>query len=124
MNVDDLTIGQAKQLSNIFGQNSNAGLQRMMGEKVIVRTYSAGCWFGELSEKSGEEVILKDARRMWLWWAKQSISLSAVAKYGVIEEKSKIVEAVNSVWLKAIEIIPCSTDSVKSLEGAENVEAE
>lgn len=80
----------------------------MLGQKVIVRTYSAGNWFGVLEQKSGKEVILKDARRMWRWWAKKSISLSACALYGVIHEKSKIVAPLESAWLEAIEIIPCT----------------
>ena len=58
-------------------------LNSMIGKIVIVRTYSAGCWFGELSEKDGNEVILKNARRMWYWHAANSISLSACALFGI-----------------------------------------
>ena len=65
MNLDELTLGQIKQLQNIFNspvatiRSSNDGLNGMIGAKVIVRTYSAGVWFGELAQKSGNEVILK-----------------------------------------------------------------
>jgi len=96
----------------------------LIGKKVIVRTYSAGVWFGVLEQKERNEVILKNARRMYRWWAKQGISLSACALYGVKQEKSKIVEPVNHVWLEAIEIIPCSKESIESLEGAPHVVAE
>lgn len=71
MNIEDLTIGQAKQLAAIFGQpesSAQTGLSAMIGKKCIVRTYSAGVWFGEISKKSGNEVIVKNARRMWQWW--------------------------------------------------------
>ena len=129
MNVNDLTIGEAKELANLFGSNkqqsgSSSGLCSMLNKKVIIRTYSAGVWFGLLSQKDGEEVILEDARRMYRWWASESISLSAVAIYGVKHDKSKIVEAVPGIWLKAIEILPCSNVAIKSLEEAENVKAE
>jgi len=126
MILDDLTIGQAKELANLFGskEQSNNTLNSMLNKKVIIRTYSAGVWFGLLSEKAGNEVILKDARRMYRWWAKESISLSAVAIHGLIHEKSKIVESVESVWLEAIEIIPCTDVSIKSIEDAENVKAQ
>ena len=77
-----------------------------------------------LDVKAGDEVILKTARRMWYWRAKKSISLSACAIYGVDHDKSKVVEAVPSVWLEAIEIIPCSDAAIESLEGAPNVKAE
>jgi hypothetical protein len=132
MNIDDLTIGQAKELVKLFSTNTfqgeqspiTSGVDGMIGEKVIVRTYSAGVWFGLLKEKSKNEVILSDARRMYKWWAKESISLSAVAIHGIKREKSQICEPVDSVWLESIEIISCTNDSVESIEGAENVEAE
>lgn len=102
---------------------SHKGLNKMIGEKVIIRTYSAGAWFGLLCEKDGNEVILANGRRMWKWWAKESISLSAVALYGIKQDKSKIVEPVDSVWLEAIEIIHCSKVAIVDLEGAPNVQA-
>jgi len=98
--------------------------QEMIGKKVIIRTYSAGVWFGTLEKKQGREVILSSGRRMWRWWAAESISLSAVALYGILEKESKICAPVDSVWLEAIEIIPCSEKSCESISGAENAKAE
>lgn len=125
MKIDELTIGEAKQLASLFGntQPTQNTLNGMLGKKVIIRTYSAGVWFGVLSEKAGNEVILTSARRMYKWWAAQSISLSAVSIYGVKHNDSKIIEAVDSVWLEAIEIIPCTEVAIKSLEDAPNVKA-
>lgn len=97
---------------------------RILGKKCIVRTYSAGVWFGEISEKDGNEVIVTNARRMWRWKTKKSISLSSVAIHGIDYPDSKICEPVPSVWLEAIEMIPCSEASIASIEGAENVKAE
>ena len=126
MKIDDLTIGQARELAAIFG-NANTGqshgLCGMAGKKCIVRTYSAGVWFGEISEKSGNEVIVKNARRLYRWWASESISLSAVAKHGIKQDRSKIVEPVDSVWLEAIELIPATQLAIDSIEGAPHVEA-
>lgn len=125
MDINDLTIGQARELAGMFGQtHSGDSLNRMIGKKVIIRTYSAGVWFGELSEKAGNEVILNNARRMWKWKAKESISLSACAIYGINDSESKIVQAVDSVWMEAIEIIPCTKSAIESLEGANNVQAQ
>lgn len=124
MNINDLTIGQAKELAKLFGQQpeKSGGLDYFVGKKVIVRTYSAGCWFGTIDEKSGSEVILKDARRMYYWKTKKGISLSSCALYGVSDE-SKIVEPVSKMWLEAIEIISCTDEAIESLEGASYVEA-
>ena len=95
----------------------------MIGADVIIRTDRAGVWFGVLEEKSGKEVILKNARRMYRWWAAESISLSAVSIHGIKREKSKICEPVESVWLEAIEIISCTDKAIESLRGADNVQA-
>lgn len=124
MDINELTIGQAKEISNMVSGNvvPSTTLNSMIGKDVIIRTYSAGVFFGELAEKSGEEVILKDARRMYYWKAKQGISLSACALYGV-DDTSKIIEPVESIWLKAIEIIPCSETAINLLKGAEYVTA-
>lgn len=133
MDINDLTLGQLKEInalmndklgSSVIQKSADDGLCGMIGLPVIIRTYSAGVWFGKLTQKSGNEVILSNARRMYRWWAAESISLSAVALHGIIEDKSKIVEAVPSVWLEAIEIIPCSEKAAKQLSGAKNVKAE
>lgn len=99
-------------------------LNSMIGKHVIIRTYSAGNWFGLLDQKAGNEVIIKNARRMRRWKASKSITLSGVARYGIDQEKSKIVDAVDAVWLEAIEIIPCTEVAIKSIGGAGNVEAQ
>lgn len=126
MDINELTLGQMKEISNMLSASStheSAGLNGMIGEQVIVRTYSAGVWFGTLKEKDGKEVILKDARRMWYWKAKESISLSACALHGVDQKASKIVAPIESVWLEAIEIIPCTKKAICSISEAPHVEA-
>ena len=127
MNIDKLTLGQIKQIQALLGNASTQspdGINTMIGKKVITRTYSAGVWFGELEQKSGNEVIITNARRMWKWWAKEGVSLSACSLYGVRHDDSKIVEAVESVWLEAIEIIPCTDIAIQSLESAPYAKAE
>lgn len=123
MNVEDLL----KLASLLDGKESNAcnkdqGLNSHVGQKVIVRTYSAGVWFGELIEKSGREVILKNARRMYYWQAKKSISLSGVAVYGLTDE-SKICPSVEKQWLEAIEILSLTDKAISTIEEQEDVEA-
>ena len=125
MDLDKLTLGDVKSLKNLLTNQSNStSLNSQLGEKVIIRTYSAGVWFGELKEKSGMEVILHNARRMYRFWCAKSISLSGVARYGLNQEKSKICPAVNKVCLESIEILSCTDIAIKSIEGANDVEAE
>ena len=125
MNIDNLTIGEAKQLASMFGnaQTNNEGLNNMVGKKVIVRTYSAGVWFGKVEEKAGNEVIISKARRLWYWKASKEISLSSVALYGLDLKESKVCAPVDSVWLEAIELIPCTDAAIKNIEEAKNEQA-
>lgn len=101
-----------------------SNISSVVGQKSIVRTYSAGVWFGEVEQKDGNEVIVKNARRLWRWHAAKSISLSGVAVHGINQKKSTIAPAVPQVWLEAIEIIPASAEAIASIEGAEDAEAQ
>ena len=115
-----------KEIAELLGMKNTAaesGLNKFgIGQEVIIRTYSAGVWFGRLKEKSGDEVILTEARRMYEWWAKESISLSGVARYGIEQDDSKICGELDSVWLQAIEIIPVTGSAATSIRTAPEVE--
>ena len=118
-----VTLKEIAELLAMKNTAAKSGLDGFaIGQEVIIRTYSAGVWFGRLKEKAGNEVILTEARRMWRWWAKESISLSGVALYGIKQEKSRIPGAVESVWLEAIEIIPISGKAAESIRTAEETE--
>ena len=114
-----VTLKEIVELLGMKNTAAESGLNSFIGQEVIIRTYSAGVWFGRLKEKSGNEVILTEARRMWRWWAKESISLSGVALHGINQEKSRIAGAVESVWLQAIEIIPVSGKVAESIHTAQ-----
>lgn len=117
MNIDSLTFGDINQLISLNNLNEQ------VGEKVIIRTYSAGVWFGLLHKKCRNEVILKDARRMWQWKCNKSISLSGVAIYGIDALNSKIAPPVSKVHLDSIEIISLEEVAIKSIEESPHVEA-
>lgn len=108
-------------LKELFGSNDGGLNSFAIGQEVIIRTYSAGVWFGVLEQKAGNEVILRQARRMWKWWAKESISLSGVAIHGIDQARSSIAGALPSVWLEAIEIIPVTGEAADSIRTAEEV---
>lgn len=126
MNIDDLTLGQIRQLQGVIAgnQSQNVGLNEMVGKKCIVRTYSAGVWFGKVTQKAGSEVIVENARRLWRFHTKKGVSLSAIAIGDIDESKCRIPNAVDSVWLEAIELIPCNGLAIEILEGAKVDEAD
>ncbi len=91
----------------------------MIGKRVIVRTYSAGVHFGTLSQKAKNEVILTDSIRLWQWKAKEGISLSSVAKFGIKASECEFAPKIDEIWLDAIEIIPCTPDAAASIESVD-----
>ena len=109
-------IPSSKEKEKEKEKEMTVGLNDMIGQKVIIRTYSAGVFYGILTAKSGDEVYLSNARRMWFWKAVQSISLSACAIYGIDQKESRIVAPVEKIWLQAIEIIPCTPIAIESIE--------
>lgn len=101
------------------------GLNDLIGRDVIVRTYSAGVWFGTLKAKDGNEVHLVNARRMWSWYVAKDpdtgargISLSSLSIHGLDYTQSQIEQPVEIVWLEAIEIIPCTERAINSIKAA------
>ena len=48
------------------------------GRYVIVRTYTAGVFAGELISRKGQEVVLENARRIWYWSGAASLSQLAM----------------------------------------------
>jgi len=84
---------------------------------VIVRTYSAGVHAGELVERKGKEVFLKNARRLWYWDG--AASLSQLAMDGVSKpENCKFPCEVTEIYLtEAVEIISCTKKAMDSIKG-------
>jgi len=87
----------------------------LIGEYVIIRTYSAGVWAGVLKEKVKNEVYLANARRLFYWSNIEGMSLSGISLNGIDSSKSKICAPVDIVWLEAIEIIPCTDKAKKTI---------
>jgi len=120
MNINDLTIGQAKELSALFGATQGAQDApvavdaHLIGTPVIIRTYSAGVHFGTLDARQGPEVRLSDTRRIWYW--DKAFTLSKIAADGLSESNSKLSVSLPEIILtECIEVIPCSEKSAKQL---------
>ena len=89
----------------------------MIGKKVIIRADRAGVFFGTLKEKNGSEVVLTDCRRLWRWEGAASISQLAVEGTKRPNNcKFTLVVPIISI-LGVIEIIPCTREAIKSIEG-------
>ena len=120
MDINDLTIGQAKELTAMFGGQEATTPSPHTGKKCIIRTYASGVHFGEVVSQSGRQVELKNARRLWRWDADpHGVSLSEVAKYGPVGSRSKICCVIDQMSvLDGLEVIPCTDEATRVIEGA------
>ena len=91
-------------------------MENNIGKKVIIRGDRSGVEFGELVEQNGNEVTLKNARRLWYW--NGAASLSQLAMDGTKRPQDcKFTVTVSSITiLDAVEIIPCTDKAIKSIE--------
>ena len=97
MNIDDLTIGQAKELASQFSHTgstlpvttvlpkSSASADQpahlMLGKHCVVRTYSDGVHVGTVAYAQGTEAMLTDSRRIYSWAG--AFTLSEVSQNGI-----------------------------------------
>ena len=84
---------------------------------VLVRTYSAGVFAGWLESRNGQEVVLRQARRIWYWDG--AATLSQLAREGTRKPGNcKFPAPVDSILLlQAIEIIDCTKEAFESIKG-------
>lgn len=119
MDINDLTIGQAKELAAQFGGQGQATFDNgMVGKYVIVRCRDAGVHAGVLVSHNGRECVLNEARRLWYWKpANGAAFLSGVAREG-LHSDSKVGTPVTIHLTENCEIIQCSSDAQASITKA------
>lgn len=88
-----------------------------VGRYVLCRCYSAGVHTGVLVSAQGEQVILRDSRRLWRWQAKAGVALSGVAQTGLASRCKVDTENPEIALSGVIEIIPCSQAAEESIRG-------
>ena len=119
MNIDELTVGQARQLAAMFvGQPAPvAAPHPFTGKYCICRCSAAGVHAGEVVSVDGDTVILRNSRRLWQWQARAGVALSGVAQNGLAGGK---LDTPNpEIWLSGVcEIIPCSAKAREDIENA------
>ncbi len=106
MNIDNLTIGQIKEINSLLGCNSGARTETLSssltGKYVLVRTRNEGVNAGYVEKADETGIILKDARRIWYhrpadksisWYEGVAISgLSSDSKISTTVERKVIIE--------------------------------
>lgn len=90
--------------------------EKLIGTYVIIRTYSAGVFYGKLEAKEDMEVEVSDVRRIWYWSG--AASLSQLAQEGTSDPKNcKFpMKEQFKVLTQVIEILPLTDQAKKSLD--------
>ena len=86
---------------------------------VIVRTYSAGVFAGYMESRNGQEVVLKDARRLWYWEGAASLSQLAMEGTSKPSQCKFPCEVARVELLQSIEILDVTDIAKKSIQSVD-----
>lgn len=89
----------------------------MIGKFVLVRSYSAGVHCGVLTAQDGQNLSLKDARRIWRWHGANT--LNELSLHGASQDYTRISEMVPEIQItETCEIIPCTDKARENLSSS------
>ena len=80
---------------------------------VIVRGDRSGVFFGELKERNGQEVELRNARKLWYWDG--AAAVEQIAKDGVKGACKFTVSVESMIITDAIQILPCTSGAAENI---------
>lgn len=84
-------------------------------EYKIVRTHSAGVFAGYVESRNGQEVVMRNARRLWYWDGAASLSQLATEGTSKPEECKFPCEVDRIELLQAIEILDVTKKAQESI---------
>lgn len=86
-----------------------------MEQYYIIRADRAGVFFGQIESRNGDEVTMRNVRRIWYWDGANSISQLAVDGTAKPNNCKFTVTVEQMTILGVIEIIPCTEKATKSI---------
>lgn len=122
MDINELTIGQAKELAAMFGSNakSDGVAASMIGKYAIIRSSNEGINAGYVFAADETGVVLKNARRIWYHRPadKSESWYEGVANHGLSSD-SKISGVVSEkAIIEKYSITVCTNVAQQSIESA------
>ena len=120
MKTNELVVNGEKYILKSSIKNEKGATKKNNMPYVIVRTYGAGVFAGYLESQKGQEVVMREARRIWYWAG--AASLSQLATDGTSKPtECKFPAAVDTIkLLDAIEVINCTEKAKVSINSVEN----
>lgn len=114
MDLNNLTLGQIKEIQTLFSSSKSVTQHPMLGKRCLIRTYSAGVHIGDvvwINPENAMEVKLENALRLWKW-TDGGLSLSAVAKNGI--KGGRLNKTGDVMLTNAIEYIQTTREAEES----------
>lgn len=94
--------------------------EKLIGKKVIIRSYGAGVFFGTLNEveMQGDKLVVELLKDRKLYYWDGACTVQEIANEGTLKaENCKFTVTVDSQIISSvIEIIPCTEKAVKAIE--------
>ena len=117
MNINELTIGQAKELVALFGStacikptsiNRDLKPHPYTGKKVLIRTYASGVHIGTLKDydSSTRSIFLSGSQRIHQWSG--AFTLSKVATKGITGGRISCINP--EIYIEQVEEITLISD--------------
>lgn len=123
MNVDELTLGQIKELQSLLSNqaievNTSGDIFKdAIGKYVIVRSRNEGINAGTLVKANMHGCVLKDARRIWYHKPNEYAWYEGVAVSG-LADGSKISTAVGEKYIiEDYSITLCESKASDNIKG-------
>lgn len=90
-------------------------MENFKNKKVIVRSDSAGVFFGKLLEKEGTEVILENARKLHYW--EGAAAVEEICMVGTKNPSGcRFTVTVPLIGITEVsQILPCTEEAVKAI---------
>lgn len=90
-----------------------------INKKVIIRTNRAGVFFVTLAEydEVNRTAEIHECRRLWYWDGAASLSQLAIEGTTAPDDCKFTLSVASMNVMEVIEIIPCTEEAIKSIEG-------
>ena len=126
MDINNLTIGQLKDLQNLIGGNlgkSENIYSRYIGKYVVCRSRNEGINAGKVIALDETGVILEDARRLYYHKpVNKNVSwYEGVAKTG-LDKSSKVGTSIEKIIAEDYSLTVCTDEAEKSIREAKDNE--
>ncbi len=103
MNIEDMTIRQAREIASLFGDINTPATQQhpCVGKKILVILPGRFIYMGTL-EQHGDHYVLNDAKNI-RYWKERGNGLGELARNGPVQGDK--IDDCPPVWFRASEEI-------------------